>query len=175
MENFESVCDYLKVSQPVNPVVCHRPHAARRSARWFLDHFPGDVLYAVKANPSRLILDELYAAGIRHFDIASLAELELVAGYKDARFYCMNPVKHPDTIRRMYFEFGVRDFALDCMDELEKIRAVTGHAADLRLYVRITVDNSTSRIPLDYKFGAHPDKAEALLLSARTTAEELGI
>ena len=175
MENFESVCDHLKTAQPVNPVLCHRPHAAARSAHWFLDNFPGDVLYAVKANPAPLILDTLYAAGIRHFDIASLGELELVHHYADVRLYCMNTVKHPEHIRRMYFEYGVRDFSLDCMDELDKILVATQQADDLCLHVRITVDNSTSCLPLDHKFGAHPDEAEQLLLTARTKAEQLGV
>jgi len=175
VESFKSVCDHLKNNQPVNPVLCHRPHAAARSARWFLENFPGDVLYAVKANPARLILDTLYAAGIRHFDIASMAELELVRHYAGARLYCMNTVKHPEHIRRMYFDHGVRDFSLDCLDELQKILTVTQQASDLRLHVRITVDNDTSYLPLDRKFGAHPDEAEQLLLTARTAAKELGV
>ena len=175
MENFESVCDYLKVATPDKPVLCHRPHAAARSARWFLDNFPGDVLYAVKANPSPLIIDTLYHAGIRHFDIASLHELQLVEGYADARLYCMNTVKHPEHIRRMYFDHGVRDFSLDCIDELDKILAATGNATDLCLYVRITVDNSTSCLPLDSKFGARAEEAEELLIRARTSAAELGV
>jgi len=175
VENFESVCDHLKASQPVNPVLCHRPHAAARSARWFLENFPGDVLYAVKANPAPLILDTLYNAGIRHFDIASVNELKLVHHYVGARLYCMNTVKHPEHIRQMYFDYGVRDFSLDCIKELDKILASTGQATDLRLHVRITVDNTTSYLPLDKKFGAHPDEAEQLLLTARTVAEELGV
>jgi len=175
VESFKSVCGHLKKFHPANPVLCHRPHAAARSARWFLDNFPGDVLYAVKANPSPLILEVLYTAGIRHFDVASLAEVELVRHYAGVRLYCMNTVKHPEHIRRMYFDYGVRDFSLDCMDELDKILAATQRAADLRLHVRITVDNSTSRLPLGNKFGAHPDEAEQLLLRARTSSEELGI
>jgi ornithine decarboxylase len=87
----------------------------------------------------------------------------------------MNTVKHPEHIRQMYFDYGVRDFSLDCMDELDKILAATGHADDLCLYVRITVDNSTSCLPLDSKFGAHADDAEALLIAARTHAKELGV
>ncbi len=175
MENFESVCDYLKISTPVNPVVCHRPHAAARSARWFLKNFPGDVLYAVKANPSPLILETLYQAGVRHFDIASLRELQLVHHFPGARFYCMNTVKHPEHIRRMYAEFGVRDFALDCLDELDKILAMTNAARDLRLHVRIAVDNSASELPLDHKFGARPGEVDELLIRARTVAAQLGI
>jgi len=175
MESFESVCDYLKASQPVNPLLCHRPHAAVRAAEWFLQNFPGDVLYAVKANPAPIILDSLYGAGIRHFDVASLHELELVRHYADARLYCMNTVKHPEHIRRMYFDYGVRAFSLDCMEELHKILAATEQATDLCLYVRITVDNSTSAVPLDKKFGAHPDEVEALLLQARMHAAELAV
>lgn len=175
MESFESVCDYLKQTQPANPVLCHRPHAAARSAQWFTDNFPGDVLYAVKANPSPLILDALYKAGIRHFDIASLAELKLVKGFSGARLYCMNTVKHPKHIREMYFEHGVRDFSLDCLDELDKIFAATEGAEDLSLHVRVTVDNSYSCLPLDRKFGANPCEVEELLLNARTVARELGV
>jgi len=175
VDSYKSVCTLLNKIHPVNPVLCHRPHAAARSARWFLENFPGDVLYAVKANPSPLILDVLYAAGIRHFDVASLAEIELVRHYPDVRLYCMNPVKHPEHIRRMYFDCGVRDFSLDCMDELDKILAATQQAADLRIHVRISVDDSTSCFPLGSKFGAHPDEVEQLLLAARTRTAELGV
>lgn len=175
MENFESVCDHLTTFRPANPVVCHRPHAAARGARWFLDNFPGDVLYAVKANPSPLILEALYAEGIRHFDIASLTELQLLSHFTEARVYCMNTAKHPEHIRRMYFDYGVRDFSLDCMDELNKIRLATDYADDLCLHVRITVDNSTSLMPLEKKFGTRAEEAGQLLMAARTCARELGV
>jgi len=175
VETFKSVCDHLRSGLPDSPVLCHRPHAATRSARWFLERFPGDVLYAIKANASPLILDALYGAGIRHFDVASLAEIQLVHHYGDVRLYCMNTAKHPAHIRRMYFEFGVRDFALDCQDELDKILAATNGARDLRLHVRIAVDNRASALPLSHKFGADAEEAGPLMLAARTHSEELGI
>ena len=175
MENFESVCDYLKLAQPSDPVICQRPHAAARSAHWFLKNFPGDVLYAVKANPSPLILQTLYNAGIRHFDVTSPAEIERLAGYPDVRLYCMNPVKHPEHIRSAYFDHGVRDFSLDSFDELEKICKATGNADDLSLHVRIAVDNSRARLPLDNKFGIRPSQAPALLMAARLVADTLGV
>jgi ornithine decarboxylase len=175
MRNFESVCDYLKAAQPSEPIICHRPHAAYRAARFFLDYFPGDVLYAVKANPAPVILQALYAAGIRHFDVASLAEMELLRGYPDVTLHCMNPVKHPEHIRRAYFEYGVRAFALDSDAELEKIIAATGGAEDLALHVRIAVDNAHSRVPLEHKFGVSLALAPALLMRARVVAEHLGV
>lgn len=175
MRNFESVCDYLKASHPSDPVVCHRPHAADRSARFFLENFPGLVLYAVKANPSPLVIRTLYEAGIRHFDVASLAESQLLAGYPDVTLYCMNPVKHPEHIRRAYFDYGVRAFSLDTFDELEKIVAATDNAADLALHVRIAVDNSHSELPLDHKYGVSLNEAPKLLMAARLRAEHLGV
>jgi ornithine decarboxylase len=42
-------------------------------------------MYAVKANPAIPVLDQIYAAGIRHFDTASLAEIELVRGRSGSR------------------------------------------------------------------------------------------
>jgi ornithine decarboxylase len=175
MENFKSVCDYLKNAQPSDPVICHRPHAAARSARWFLQYFPGEVLYAVKANPSPLIIRSLYEAGIRHFDVSSPAEIELFSQYSDVRLYCMNPVKHPEHIRSAYFDYGVRDFALDTPDELNKILAATNHATDLGLHVRLAVDNSSARLPLDSKYGVCTAEAPQLLMAARLRAEALGV
>ncbi|MEZ6022943.1 MAG: hypothetical protein R3C16_05920 [Hyphomonadaceae bacterium] len=37
---------------PDGPVAIARPHRVAVAATWFREHFPGDVLYAVKANPS---------------------------------------------------------------------------------------------------------------------------
>lgn len=176
MRSYESVCDYLDNAQPSDPVVCHRPFTAARAARWFLERFPGDVLYAVKANPSPLIIQALYDAGIRHFDVSSPAEVELVRSlFSDVRIYCMNPVKHPAHIEAMYFQHGVRDFALDTQLELDKIVTVTGGADDLNLHVRIAVDNSRSRLPLASKYGVPAAEAAGFLVAARLRAHRLGI
>jgi len=175
MRRFSSAGDYLTREIPQDPVICHRPHAAAAAARWFLDRFPGHVLYAVKANPSPLIIDALFSAGIRHFDVTSPREIDLLRDYASARLYYMNPVKHPAHIRAAYFEHGIRDFALDTRDELRKIIAATDNAQDLNLHVRIGVDNSNSRMPLERKFGAAIDQAPGLLVAARLQAERLGV
>src|SRR5204862_1689667 len=46
--------------RPVQPVTLLRPHAARRAARFFVEKFPGRSLYAVKANPSPVLLSILW-------------------------------------------------------------------------------------------------------------------
>ena len=79
LKTYRSPEEVVSVLQPSYPVFCVRPHRIRAIARQFLEGFPGEVLYAVKCNPEAHILDTLYAAGIRHFDTASLAEVSLVA------------------------------------------------------------------------------------------------
>jgi len=175
MRTFESVCDYLQREAPADPVVCYRPHAAAAAAAWFVRNFPGDVLYAVKSNPSPVIIDTLYQAGIRHFDVTSPFEIDLLKPYGNAQIFYMNPVKHPAHIRAAYFEDGIRDFSLDTIDELDKILVATDYARDLGLHVRISVDNSRSRMPLAMKYGVRPSHAPDLLRAARLRVERLGV
>jgi ornithine decarboxylase len=80
MDVFTSAAEFLRRRRPERPVLALRPHAARRAARWFNDNFPGRVLYAAKANDARPIIDALVEAGIRAFDVASLVEIERLAG-----------------------------------------------------------------------------------------------
>ena len=76
MERFASDAALIGTHKPDRPVIGLRPHAAGRAARWFLQNFPGDVAYAYKANSSVFLLGALYGAGVRHFDVASLPEIE---------------------------------------------------------------------------------------------------
>ncbi len=175
MERFTCAAELLRVYRPDNPVLCLRPHAADRAARWFVENFPGTTLYAVKSNPHPIIVDALHAAGIRDFDVASLPELEQLSSYRDATIYFMNPVKSRRVIAKAYFDYGVRIFALDSHDELEKIRSATGNARDLTLFVRITCEGRGSCIPLGSKFGAGAGEVTGLLLDTRCHAERLGM
>ena len=110
-----------------SPVLGSAP--ARRRPRGALvpdKNFPGEVAYAYKANSSVFLVGSLYGAGIRNFDVASLPELEDAATIPKANLHYMHPVKSRMAIRRAYHEFGVRCFALDSEDELEKILEETG-------------------------------------------------
>src|SRR3972149_9308205 len=151
------------------------PHAAPRAANWFIANFPGRVLYAAKANDAPPIIDALVDAGIRSFDVASLAEIERLAGVPGAGLYFMNPVKSRTAIVRAYREFGLRSFAFDSDEELDKIVAEIGGAGDLNLFLRVACPNTHSLIPLEDKFGASSEEAPALLLRARQIAQRLGL
>lgn len=174
MEKLSSATALIEKCRPERPVRGLRPHAAGRSARWFLENFPGDVAYAYKANSSVFLIGALYGAGIRHFDVASLPEIEDAATIPDAQLHFMHPVKSRHAIRRAY-DLGVRSFSLDSEDELDKIVESTGGARDLMLWVRVAVPAINSRIPLERKFGITGPAAAQLLVKTRQVAAELGI
>ena len=166
--------------RPVQPVTLLRPHAARRAAGFFVEKFPGRSLYAVKANPSPDLLKILWDAGVTHYDVASIGEVRLVSETLPEAVQCfMHPVKAEEVIAEAYFGHNVRTFALDTMDELEKIVRATAAdglaATDLNLLVRIRVSSDHARLSLASKFGAEPNEVKALLMAARQASDALGI
>lgn len=175
MDVYPSAAKLLSHHRPERPVLALRPHTVARAAAWFLANFPGRVLYAAKANDAPPIIDALADAGIRAFDVASLVEIERVAGVEDAELYFMNPIKSRGAISRAYREFGVRRFAFDSDEELDKVLDETNGADDLTLYLRIACPNTHSLIPLEGKYGASQEEAPALLLKAHQRAMRLGI
>lgn len=176
---FQSYTDaraLINALQPAQSVILNRPHAAERAARFFVEKFPGKSLYAVKANPSPGLLQCLWNAGIEHYDVASIAEVRLVASILPSATMCfMHPVKTREAIKEAYFEHGVRVFSLDCIEELEKIQTATDNADDLTLCVRIRVSSEYAELSLAAKFGAIADEIKPLLQASRQVAETLGI
>jgi ornithine decarboxylase len=168
--------------RPDEPVILNRPHAARRAARFFVDKFPGKVLYAVKSNPAPDLIEVLWDAGVTHYDVASIAEVRLVrAVLPDATLCFMHPIKTPSAIREAYFKHGVKTFSLDSVEELEKIVEAcrdpeTGEPArDLRLCVRLRVSSEYSELSLASKFGCDLLEAPVLLQQVRQHCDWLGI
>jgi ornithine decarboxylase len=162
--------------RPVDPVTIVRPHAAARAARFFVEKFPGRSMYAVKANPSPELIRLLWDSGITHYDVASIAEVRLVARTLPEATLCfMHPVKAEEAISEAYFTHGVRTFSLDSMEELEKIVRATNGAEDLTLCVRIRVSSDLSKLSLASKFGVMPGETKDLLMAARQAADALGI
>ncbi|MDV3257102.1 MAG: type III PLP-dependent enzyme [Sphingomonas sp.] len=162
--------------RPVQPVTLLRPHAAKRAARFFAEKFPGRSLYAVKANPSPDLMKVLWDAGITHYDVASIGEVRLVAEtLPDATLCFMHPVKAEEAIAEAYFDYGVKTFSLDTLEELEKIMRATRNASDLNLLVRLRVSSDHSKLSLASKFGADPSEVKPLLLAARQASDALGL
>jgi ornithine decarboxylase len=161
---------------PVDPVTLIRPHAAERAARFFVEKFPGRSMYAVKANPSPELLRVLWDSGVTHYDVASIAEVRLVAATLPAATLCfMHPVKAEEAIAEAYAVHGVRVFSLDSPEELAKIVRATDGATDLTLCVRMRVSSDHSKLSLASKFGVGPGESKDLLIATRQVADALGI
>jgi ornithine decarboxylase len=123
-----------------------------------------DVCFAVKCNPDPVVLRTLAAAGA-NFEIASAAELDLVleAGGDASRVLYSNTVKPGSHIAATYAA-GVRLFAADSQSEIAKIAR---EAPGSGVVVRVSVDDTHSRVPLSSKFGAPLGAAVGLLRNAR--------
>jgi len=173
LRTYQLPLDLVRERSPERPVALVRPRSVSVAARWFQDNLKADVFYAVKANPSRWVIESLVEAGVTGFDAASIAEIELVRSVlPEARIAFMHPVKSRAAITKAYFEHGVRTFALDCHEELAKILDATGEATDLNLIVRMAVSADGAAYTLSGKFGVSPDQAPALLLAVRQAVKD---
>ena len=75
MAKFQCVDELVKVLQPIDPIYCLRKHSLKLAANWFNENFPGDVLYAVKCNPTETVIKTLIKNGISNFDAHQLMKL----------------------------------------------------------------------------------------------------
>ena len=176
MRKFKNVDELVNELKPDYPVYCVRPESIKKSTKFFKDNFPGKVLYAVKTNPNEKVIKQIIVNGITDFDVASLNEIKLIKKIKpEANLYFMHTVKSKESISSAYFNYGVKNFALDNKDELRKILESTNQAKDLNLYVRIAISNEHAEIDLSRKFGASPSEALGLVRLCREYSKKLGI
>ncbi|GMK54584.1 hypothetical protein CspeluHIS016_0111700 [Cutaneotrichosporon spelunceum] len=129
-----------------------------------------DIFYAVKCNPSPMVLHLLSLLGT-NFDCASAAEIAAVMSLPSApspdRIIFANPCKPPSHIRAAQ-NTGVETMTFDNADELHKIKRIHPNA---KLVLRILTDDSKSLCRLGLKFGAPLDACPGLL----QLASQLGL
>ena len=175
LPTYQTALDAIRDYDGDDQVYALYPRKIERAARTFVSGFLGDVLYAVKANPHPSILKILWHEGVRKFDVASIREMDLIRGlFPTAKMFLMHPIKSRATIKHAY-ALGVRDFAFDHDDELQKIIDCTSEAKDLTLHLRLALPKGEAVMPLSGKFGADFDGAVTLLKSARSVASKLGL
>jgi len=176
MQKFKTVEGLVNQLKPNEPVYCIRKKSIQLASKFFLNKFPGNVLYAVKTNPHPLVLKTIIESGIDNFDVASINEIKTIKNIsKSAKCSFMHTVKSRESIKESYFKYGVRSYSLDSKDELIKILESTNHAKDLELFVRISVSNEHAEIDLSKKFGAIQSEATGLLRLTRQHAKKIGL
>ena len=176
MQKFKSVDELVNQLKPTEPVYCIRRNSIRLASRFFQNKFPGRILYAVKTNPHPVVLQTLLDSGIKHYDVASIKEIETIKNLNpEVECSYMHTVKSREDIKEAYFKYNIKTFALDTKDELIKIIESTNNAKDLRLFIRVSVSNEHAEIDLSKKFGAITSEAAGLLRLGKQYAYKLGL
>ncbi len=140
-----------------------------------------ELFYAVKANPAPEILELLVRHGCQ-FDVASPGEIDmaLAAGADAAQLSYGNTMKKLRDIAYA-MDRGVRYFAFDALEELDKIievlaaRRDTVDPGEVIAFCRILCDGAGSDWPLSRKFGCDVDQAVELLVRAAEAGLGLGV
>lgn len=165
----QRIRDFLATRRPEGPCMILDLDVVRENYEGFVKALPQSrIFYAVKANPAPEILRLLVSLG-SSFDTATVAEIEMVldAGGTPDRISFGNTIKKERDIARAH-ELGVSLFAVDCVEEVEKIaRAAPG----ARVFCRVLTDGEGAEWPLSRKFGCVPQMAVSVL----RRAHELGL
>ena len=176
MRKFKSVDEVVSKLKPVNSIYCIRKNSINTACNWFNKNFPGKVLYAVKTNPHEEVIKEIKNGGIDKFDIASIEEIKIIKKIvPDAECFYMNTIKSREHIREAYFNYNIKNFALDTKDELLKIIEATENAQDLNLFVRISISNEHAEIDLSKKFGALSSEVLGLFRLTKAHSAKVGL
>src|SRR5215475_6229829 len=164
LPHFASALKAIESLKPSEPLYLVHPEKFAAAAKQFLDGFPGDVLYAVKANPHPIVLGQLWAAGIRHFDTASLGEIQGVkAILPDATCHLMATVRLAGQAKAAFERHGVTDFVVDSDSERDKLLAETGDPKKIRVFVRLVAQLGGALLEMSSKYGCRPEEAAKLL------------
>jgi ornithine decarboxylase len=165
---FTDAAELARELNPDEPVFCFSAEALRRRVSEFLTKFPGEVSYAVKANPAQHILLAASGCGLTMFDVASVHEMRSVHSVAPlAQFHYHNPVKSRREIDEAYHSFGCRRFAADDLQEIYKIADTLGRSSGIEIAVRFRLPRLGGSSAHDFssKFGATRPEAVELLKS----------
>ncbi|ORE98874.1 ornithine/lysine decarboxylase [Aurantimonas sp. 22II-16-19i] len=165
----QRIIDFLATRRPDGPCLVVDLDVVEDNFRAFRRALPDSaIFYAVKANPAPEILRLLASLG-SNFDCASVAEIEMAldAGVTPARISYGNTIKKERDVAKAH-ALGVSLFAVDCVEEVEKIAR---SAPGARVFCRVLTNGEGAEWPLSRKFGCVP----AMAVDVLDTANGLGL
>ncbi|MFV0293574.1 MAG: type III PLP-dependent enzyme [Paracoccus sp. (in: a-proteobacteria)] len=159
---WENPAGIIREMQPDNPVMVFAPTVLQERLQLFFDRFPGLVTYAVKSNPDEAVIKTLVAAGIKGFDVASPAEIDLIGRLApEAACHYHNPVRARSEIAHAVAA-GVRAWSVDSYSELDKLIDMVP-AEGCEISSRFTLPVAGAIYDFGSKFGGSPEVAAKLL------------
>ncbi|POF29076.1 type III PLP-dependent enzyme [Roseibium marinum] len=161
----KKILDFLDRHRTEGPCLVVDLEVVRKNYRTYKRALPRTrIHYAVKANPAPEVLALLVRLGAS-FDVASIREVEMAlrAGASAGSISYGNTIKKEGDISRAH-QLGIRQFAADCPEEVEKIaRAAPG----AQVFCRLLTDGAGAEWPLSRKFGCDPAVACDVMRHAR--------
>lgn len=153
---------HLLTQEPDQPALFFAPSILQATARRFCAGFPGLVTYAVKANDAEEVLQNLMAAGIDTFDVASPHEMDAVRRLMPgATLHYNNPVRSESEIAHAV-ALGVTSYSIDGQTEMQKlIRGGVSRGAEISVRLHLPVEGAA--YDFGAKFGADPEDATEIL------------
>jgi ornithine decarboxylase len=163
---WDNPADVIRHLAPEHPVMVFAPTVLQDRARQFIQGFPGLVTYAVKSNPDEAVIQNLVAAGIQGFDVASPFEIDLIGRMAPhaARHY-HNPVRARSEIAHAV-SVGITSWSVDSKSELDKLfEQVPTTIGDkgVEISPRFKLPVLGAAYDFGSKFGASPELAAELL------------
>ncbi|MFC3060161.1 type III PLP-dependent enzyme [Paenirhodobacter populi] len=157
--------EIIRVRQPDHPVLVFAPAVLQATARRFIAGFPGLVTYAVKSNPDEMVVENLVAAGIRGFDVASPFEIDMIRRLAPgAALHYHNPVRARSEIAHAV-KANVKTWSVDSHSELDKlIEMVPTEGCEISVRFKMPVNGAAYNFGA--KFGATAELAAELLRKA---------
>jgi ornithine decarboxylase len=154
-----------RILSPAEPLQCFCPAALDQQIKQFATGFPGDIAYAVKANPSPAIIRQTTKSGLTTFDVASPAEMRLVKSIApNATLHYHNPVRSTAEIQTAWHDFGCKRYSVDELSQLKKIASITGLCPEVEIAVRFRLPAAHNSVhDFSEKFGLAPRAAAHLL------------
>ena len=153
---------HLLSARPDDAVLFFSPDALQATVRRFQAGFPGLVTYAVKANDAVEVLENLVAAGLTAFDVASPAEMRAVRAVSPSvAMHYNNPVRSGPEIREA-MALGVASYSIDGRREFEKLLAA-GLTEGTEISVRLHLGVDGAAYDFGAKFGATAEECVDLL------------
>ncbi len=155
---------FFENERPPSPCLVVDLDVVKKNYLTLQNQLPGlEIFYAVKANPAKPILEVLRDLG-SNFDAASIYEIGqcLALGISPERLSFGHTVKKESHVHEAFVS-GVRHFAFDSLQELEKLARAAPKSS---VFCRFLTPNDGADWPLSDKFGCMPNMVVELLCHA---------
>ena len=134
------------------------------------------ITYPVKCNPNLQLLKDLWSQGIKSFDVASLGEMEIVRNLlPTAKLHYTNTIKSHHCIKKAYYDFNIRHFTIDSVDEMHKITNTISDQNGLIIHIRLRTPHDNEKFNFNHKFGISIDHVKKLIHIASSAKHKIGL